>query len=171
MPLMPKAPGAGGKGQGTPSLCHSPACSLPAPPCPACTFLHCPATDPAKPSPDLSPLISPGSCFPHNSGLQAGGGEELPAQIGIPYLGRAGGEAENPHNTDANNCKKQQGNGQDDPEGPGGSWEVTLGWRPACCAQEGRLCHPASCVHHHSSLLPSAALASAGHPAKPNDLN
>lgn len=127
MPLMPKAPGAGGKGQRTPSLCHSPACSLPAPPCPACTFLHCPATDPAKPSPDLSPLIPPGSCFPHNSGLQAGGGEELPAQIRIPYLGRAGGEAENPHNTDANNCKKQQGNGQDDPEGPGGSWEVCCG--------------------------------------------
>lgn len=53
----------------------------------------------------------------------------------------------------------------------GAQLEVTLGWRAACCAQEGRLCHPASCVHHHSSLLPSAALASAGHPAKPNDLN
>lgn len=61
------------------------------------------------------------------SQLRAAGRRRLPAQIRIPYLGRAGGEAENPHDTDANNCKKQQGNGQDDPEGPGGSWEVCWG--------------------------------------------
>lgn len=45
----------------------------------------------------------------------------------IPYLGRARGEAENPHNADANSCKKQ-GNGQDDPERPGWSCEVC--WEP-----------------------------------------
>lgn len=55
-------------------LCHSAACSLAAPPCPACTFLHCPGTDPAKLCPHLSPPIPPGSCFPHSSGLQAEGG-------------------------------------------------------------------------------------------------
>lgn len=54
-----------------PRLCHSPACSLAAPPCPACTFLHCAGTDPAKLCPDLSPPI-PGLL--HSSGLQAGGG-------------------------------------------------------------------------------------------------
>lgn len=46
--------------------------------------------------------------------------------MGIPYLGRAGGEAENPHDADANYCKKQ-GNGQDDPERPGWSCEVCCG--------------------------------------------
>lgn len=98
---------------------------------------HLPAL--LAPSCVVQPLIqpNPAQISAHSSlleaashttqGCKAGGGEELPAQIRIPYLGRAGGEAENPHNTDANNCKKQQGNGQDDPEGPGGSWEVCCG--------------------------------------------
>lgn len=81
--------------------------------------LHLPAlsrADPAQPS-----LL--GTAAHTAQGCKQG----LPAQIRIPYLGRAGGEAENPHDNDANNCKKQQGNGQDDPEGPGGSWEVCCG--------------------------------------------
>lgn len=60
--------------EGAPRLCHSPACSLAAPPCPSCTFLHRPGPDSAKLGPDLSPPIPPGNCIPHGSGLQAGGG-------------------------------------------------------------------------------------------------
>lgn len=106
--LTPSAPPARGsrcwrKGQGTPS--------------PASTFSW--ITVQGLLQPRAQPTHPSWNCFPHSPGL--------PAQISIPYLGRAGGEAENPHDTDTNNCKKQQGNGQDDPEGPGGSWEVCSG--------------------------------------------
>lgn len=49
--------------------------------------------------------------------------EEVSCPDGVSYLRRAGGEAENSQDADANNSKKHS-KGEDDPECPGWGWEA-----------------------------------------------